>query len=170
MSMNPNNFLNKYTTGGTLALVLLFGFLAVQSSGDPAANAADQTAIKDVQAVVYKSPSCGCCGAWAQYAERRGMNVEVKVVRNLNQIKEKYGVPEGKQACHTTVLKESGYVVEGHVPTSAINKLLNEEPDIQGIGLPGMPQGSPGMPGPKQEDWKIYSLQEDGTTSEFMTV
>lgn len=168
MSMNPNNFLNKYTTGGTLAIVLLFGFLAVQSSGDPAANAAEQTAIKDIQAAVYKSPNCGCCGAWAQYAERRGMNIEVKEVRNLNQVKEKHDIPQDKQSCHTTVVGD--YVVEGHIPTSAINKLLSEEPDIQGIGLPGMPQGSPGMPGPKQEDWKIYSLQEDGTTSEFMTV
>ena len=168
MSMNLDKYLNKFTAGGTLAIVLLFGFLAVQSSGDPAVNAADQIAIKDVQAVVYKSPNCGCCGAWAQYAERRGMDVEVNEVRDLDQVKEKHDIPQGKQSCHTTVVGD--YVVEGHVPTSAVNKLLSEEPDIQGIGLPGLPQGSPGMPGPKQEDWNIYSLQEDGTTSEFMTV
>lgn len=166
--MNLNSLLNKYTAGGTLAAVFLLGFLAIQGSGNPAVNAADQTSIKDVQTVVYKSPSCGCCGAWAQYAERRGMNVEVKQVRNLNQVKEKYEVPRDKQSCHTVLVGD--YVVEGHVPTSAINKLLSEEPDVRGIGLPGMPQGSPGMPGPKQEDWQIYSFKEDGTTSEFMTV
>ncbi|QKQ98380.1 hypothetical protein GKQ38_02525 [Candidatus Nanohaloarchaea archaeon] len=169
MNLDVDRFLNLYSAGG-IALIGLIAITVAVSGSNRAVNAADQTAIKDVQAVVYKSPSCGCCGAWAQYAERRGINVEVNAVGNLNQIKEKYGVPEGKQACHTTVLKESGYVVEGHVPTRAINKLLTEKPDVQGIGLPGMPKGSPGMPGPKQGDWKIYSFTESSQTSKFMTV
>ncbi len=40
-------------------------------------------------------------------------------------------------------------------------------PDIDGIALPGMPAGSPGMPGTKSGTWTIYSIK-DGKTSEFM--
>lgn len=167
MNLDINKFLNMYGLGGVALIGLIaVGMIATGSNG--AVNAADQTAIKDANAVVYKSPSCGCCGAWAQYAERRGINIEVKQVSDLNQIKQKYGVPSDKQSCHTTVLQESGYVVEGHVPTKAINKLLTEKPDLQGIGLAGMPQGSPGMPGPKQGEWNIYSFTEEGSNSEFM--
>ena len=39
-----------------------------------------------------------------------------------------------------------------------INKLLTEKPQIQGIALPGMPSGSPGMPGPKAGPFVIYTL------------
>jgi hypothetical protein len=38
-----------------------------------------------------------------------------------------------------------GYVVEGHVPASAISRLLEERPRIDGIAVAGMPAGSPGM-------------------------
>ncbi|MEZ5809241.1 MAG: DUF411 domain-containing protein [Zhengella sp.] len=34
------------------------------------------------------------------------------------------------------------YVVEGHVPLEAIDKLMSERPDVRGIAVPGMPQGS----------------------------
>lgn len=169
MNLDVDRFLNVYSIGG-IALISLIAVSMVVSGSDGAVNAADQAEIKDVKAVVYKSPSCGCCGAWAQYAEKRGMDIEVKQISNLNQIKQNQGVPVDKQSCHTTVLRDSGYAVEGHVTTEAINKLLTEEPNIQGIGLPGMPQGSPGMPGPKQEEWNIYSFKEGGTTSNFMTV
>ena len=49
-----------------------------------------------------------------------------------------------------------------------IEKLLAEKPEIKGIALPGMPSGSPGMPGPKTEEWTIYALNNDGTVTEFM--
>jgi hypothetical protein len=51
-------------------------------------------------------------------------------------------------------------VVEGHVPVSAINKLLAERPHIKGISLPGMPEGSPGMTGQKTELFTIYEISE----------
>lgn len=38
-----------------------------------------------------------------------------------------------------------GYVLEGHVPPQAIDKLLDERPKIHGIAVPGMPAGSVGM-------------------------
>ena len=46
-------------------------------------------------------------------------------------------------SCHTATLES--YVIEGHVPFEAVEKLLDEQPDITGIAVPGMPMGSPGM-------------------------
>ncbi|MEE8472355.1 MAG: DUF411 domain-containing protein [Dehalococcoidia bacterium] len=53
------------------------------------------------------------------------------------------------------------------MPIAAVDKLLAEKPDIGGIALPGMPSGSPGMPGPKQEPFVIFALS-DGEPSPFM--
>ena len=52
----------------------------------------------------------------------------------------------------------------------AVSKLINEQPDILGIGMPGMPSGSPGMPGAKTGDFVIFAVAKDGSTSEFMRI
>ncbi len=52
-------------------------------------------------------------------------------------------MPEDLWACHTA--PTGGYVVEDHVPFVAVEMLLTEQPDIDGISVPGMPTGSPGM-------------------------
>ncbi len=82
-------------------------------------------------------------------------------------MKEELGVPEQVWSCHTSVLGK--YVIEGHVPVEAIQKLPDERPAIDGIALPGMPQGSPGMSGEKSEPWVIYSIV-DGGIEEFVTL
>lgn len=56
----------------------------------------------------------------------------------------------------------NGYVVDGHVPVATLNKLLSEKPTIAGITLPGMPLGSPGMGGEKEEPFTIYAIPKDG--------
>ena len=61
------------------------------------------------------------------------------------------------------------YFIEGHVPLEAISKLLKERPDIDGLALPGMPIGTPGMPGDKEDPYVIYQLV-DGNFSVFMTI
>jgi hypothetical protein len=96
-------------------------------------------------------------------------NVEVfkTDMRSLHMIKKKYNIPLEMQSCHTTILGK--YFIEGHVPIKAINKLLKEQPDIDGIALPGMPIGTPGMPGEKEEPYVIYQLV-DGKSSVFMTI
>ena len=71
------------------------------------------------------------------------------------------------QSCHTSILGK--YFIEGHVPIEAINKLVKEKPEIDGIVLPGMPIGTPGMPGVKDEPYVIYQLI-DGKPSVFMTI
>jgi hypothetical protein len=60
------------------------------------------------------------------------------------------------QPCHLSVV--DGYVIGGHVPIEAVNRLLAEKPRITGINLPGMPPGSPGMNGEKVEPFKIYEI------------
>ncbi|TAN55335.1 MAG: hypothetical protein EPN20_20380 [Magnetospirillum sp.] len=55
-----------------------------------------------------------------------------------------------------------GYVVEGHVPVEAIDKLLTQRPSFIGIASPGMPSGSPGMDGP-EEDNIIRSFAPNGS-------
>jgi len=86
-------------------------------------------------------------------------SVDVKDA-DLPQIKEQYGVPEDLYACHTTVVNDGEYFIEGLVPEEAISRLLEEQPDIEGIGLPGMPSGSPGMPGAQQTPFEILQVDE----------
>jgi hypothetical protein len=88
-------------------------------------------------------------------------------MRSLHTVKKKYNIPLEMQSCHTSILGK--YFIEGHVPLEAINKLLKEQPDIDGIALPGMPIGTPGMPGEKEEPFIIYQLV-DGKSSVFMTI
>lgn len=93
---------------------------------------------------VYRDPSCGCCGAWAEIARQAGYQVTLVDHPDMPAVKRRYDVPEELASCHTTVV--DGYAIEGHVPLSAVARLLDERPrGIRGIAVPGMPRGSPGM-------------------------
>jgi hypothetical protein len=108
------------------------------------------------QATLYKNPQCECCEGHAEHLRQHGYAVTVRPTHDAPLLKRMYGVPEQLAGCHTTVV--GSYVVEGHVPASAIGRLLAERPDIRGISLPGMPTGSPGMSGPKTEAFVIYEI------------
>ena len=86
-----------------------------------------------IQATLYKSPSCGCCLGHASYLKSEGFDVETVVEGKIESIKEKHNIPYDMQSCHTTEV--DGYFVEGHVSIEAVNKLLAERPDIDGITL-----------------------------------
>lgn len=118
----------------------------------------------------YKSLTCGCCEVHASYLSSKGkLNVnEIGMQEDISTIKRKYNIPRELESCHTAII--DNYFVEGHMPLEAINKLLEESPDIAGIALPGMPEGSPGMPGSKKGDFVIYAVKKDGTYSEFMRI
>ena len=116
---------------------------------------------------VFKTPSCGCCFGYVLFLEEKKFKVKQTDMRSLNKIKQKYNIPIEMQSCHTTIIGK--YFIEGHVPIEAVNKLLKEKPDIDGIALPGMPIGTPGMPGDKDEPYVIYQLI-DGKFSVFMTI
>jgi len=116
---------------------------------------------------IYRSPSCGCCSNYADYASAAGMEVNMMTVSDMDAVKRKYNVPSSVRSCHTIIIGD--YFVEGHVPVEAVEKLIQEHPDIDGIALPGMPSGSPGMPGSKTKKWTIYSIK-DGKVTEFTTI
>lgn len=86
---------------------------------------------------------------------------------SVEDVKEDLDIPEEMWSCHTSLVGD--YYVEGHVPVEAVRKLLEDQPDIDGISLPGMPQGSPGMSGQKSEPWVIYSISGD-SIEEFVTI
>lgn len=128
------------------------------------------TAEAQHQATLYKNPQCGCCEDYAAYLRRNGYDVKVVATHDLELIKQEHGVPEPLEGCHTTLVE--GYVVEGHVPVEAVNRLLAEKPPIKGISLPGMPQGSPGMTGTKAGPFTIYAIdakQPSGAPHVFAT-
>ena len=97
---------------------------------------------------------------------KQGFEVQITNVEDMSPIKSSYRIPSSMESCHTTVIGD--YVIEGHMPIEAIEKLLTEKPAIAGIALPGMPYGSPGMPGSKQGPFVIYALDQDGGVTEFM--
>ena len=120
----------------------------------------------EITLTMYHGEGCQCCVRWADYLEDQGVKVINELIMNPNAFKNENGVPDQLRSCHTAVVDD--YIVEGHMPNQAIDKLLSEKPDIAGIALPGMPLGSPGMPGEKTEDWVIYAINHDGSYEEFM--
>jgi hypothetical protein len=111
-----------------------------------------------VEVKMYKNPECGCCEEYAGYLRRHGFRVMVTPTHNMSLISRQAGVPEHLAGCHTMTV--GGYVVEGHVPVGAIDKLLAERPAIKGISLPGMPEGSPGMTGVKSAPLEVLEIKE----------
>jgi hypothetical protein len=131
-----------------------------------ALGAAPAVAGERPAAVLYKNPQCSCCEGYANYLRQNGYEVTVKPTHDLSLIKRQNGVPEALEGCHTTLI--GNYVVEGHVPVAAVNRLLDGHPAIKGISLPGMPAGSPGMFGEKEGAFTIYEIGE-GAPKVFTT-
>jgi len=133
------------------AAVVGGGFVLAEGMVRPA-EAAEMT--------VYKSDSCGCCGGW----------VEVRVVPtdDLAPIKQQLNVPQSLWSCHTAVI--DGKIVEGHVPATAVRAFLKTPGEARGVGVGGMPIGSPGMeaPGHASETYDVMSFGA-GAPTRFMT-
>lgn len=124
---------------------------------------AEQVSLRGLKATVYKSPTCGCCEGYIAFLRKHGVTVEVvSDDAALYKAKEVNGVPFEAQSCHTVLL--DGYVLEGHVPLAALMKLLSERPDIDGISMPGMPSGTPGMEGPRFGPLEVVAFGQDGVT------
>lgn len=130
---------------GTLAAAV--GVIALAGIGVAATWTGAGPAVA-AEVEVWKSPLCGCCGGWVDYMKANGYAVKVHETDDMDTVKKGLGVPEDAWSCHTATL--GGYVIEGHVPVEAIDKLLAAKPKVTGIASPGMPQGSPGMSGAKE--------------------
>lgn len=79
-------------------------------------------------------------------------------------MKSRYQVPSQLQSCHTAIV--DGYIIEGHVPATEIERLLTERPQIAGLAVPGMPPGSPGMDGSPQP-YDVIAFDKSGGTEIF---
>ena len=146
-----------------LSVSLFYSFNFIEDKKNALANIYN----KKLSVEVFKTPSCGCCYGYVLFLEKEQFNVKETDMRSLHSIKQKYNIPLEMQSCHTTIIGK--YFIEGHVPLEAVNKLLKEQPNIDGIALPGMPIGTPGMPGKKEEPFVVYQLI-DGKFSIFMTI
>jgi hypothetical protein len=115
-------------------------------------------------AEVHHSPTCTCCTEYAAYLRRNGWTVDVIEEADITEFQSALGIPESAQGCHVTLFDD--YLVSGHVPLAAIDRLLAERPSVDGIGLPGMPLGSPGMTGSARGPLVVVSF-DDGGVSPF---
>jgi hypothetical protein len=114
---------------------------------------------------VFKDPNCGCCKSWVEHLKKHGFAVVVRDTSDLSGAKRAGRVPEQLYACHTAFV--NGYVVEGHVPARDIQRLLKEKPKVAGIGVGGMPAGSPGMEVGRVDPYDVLAFNRDGTTRVF---
>ncbi len=120
--------------------------------------------------IVYRSPSCGCCGGWIAHMKKHGFEITDIKTDNLEAIKQKYNLPQDLASCHTAII--NGYVMEGHIPADDIKRFLMEKPNMKGLAVPAMPIGTPGMESgnikqpfsvlafSKQEETKVFNHYE----------
>ncbi|MGI9189451.1 MAG: DUF411 domain-containing protein [Longimicrobiaceae bacterium] len=149
-----------------ILLALLLPLLAVAAScseadgGAPPPTSEATPIASATEITVYKTPTCGCCQKWVEHLRENGFRVAVVDRPDLTSIKTERGVPQPLRSCHTGVV--DGYTIEGHVPAETIRRLLAERPNVEGIAVPGMPVGSPGMEGPNPQPYEVYTFDESG--------
>ena len=153
---------------------------ALHASGDVAAGAAGEATATLAaspartgadalpRALVYKTPSCGCCTLWVDHMREAGFEVDARNLNDIIPIKIDAGVPPRMSSCHTTLI--DGYVVEGHIPAEHVKRLLEERPDVVGIAVPGMPIGSPGMEGIGARPYQVLSWDRAGNVEVYAEV
>jgi hypothetical protein len=110
--------------------------------------------------LVHKDPNCSCCSGWVKHLKDAGFAVTVEETADLEPVRKRLGVPADLAACHTGEV--DGYVLEGHVPATAIRRLLKERPTAIGLSVPGMPVGSPGMEGGTPRPYNVVLFGKTG--------
>ena len=143
-----------------LAAIVIFAGLIPQVACSDSGISAELESI-----TVYKSPTCGCCTKWVSHLEDHGFKVDAINRNDMNSVKSDAGIPRQLASCHTA--KIGGYIIEGHVPADDIKRLLKERPDVAGLTVPGMPMGSPGMEGHRQDSYDVLTFTRTGETGVF---
>ena len=135
-------------------------------------DARTQENIDIPKVVSYRTASCGCCKKWINHLRGNGLEVVDNIFEDISVIKNQYQVPNNLRSCHSAQI--ANYTIEGHVPIESINKLFREKPNINGIAVPGMPLGSPGMEmhshvihSHNYENYKVFSFSKTGKTKIF---
>jgi hypothetical protein len=105
-----------------------------------------------------------------RHVKNAGFTVTVEETADLQAVRRRLGVPDDLAACHTAEI--AGYVIEGHVPASAIRRLLERRPTAVGLAVPGMPAGSPGMEGgtPQKYDVVLFGASGRETFLQFVGI
>ena len=142
------------------AVAVCAAALAVATAAAPSV-----ASVKKPTITVYKDPNCGCCKNWIEHLRKHGFNVDAKDTPDMNTIKATLGVPGALTSCHTAVVE--GYLIEGHVPASDIDRLLAAKPKVKGLAVPGMPMGSPGMEGGAKQHYQVVTFDKAGKTGVF---
>lgn len=115
---------------------------------------------------VFKSPHCGCCGAWVDHMKAAGFQVKVSLVDDPAVARKRARMPDRFGSCHTAFV--GGYALEGHVPAEDVKRLLQRKPAVVGLAVPGMPAGSPGMEmGPRRDPYDVLLIDLRGNASVF---
>ena len=129
-------------------------------------NVAMSKPITGPEIIVYKSPSCGCCQSWVDYVENAGFSISAINHDDMDAVKAQHGLTDpALKSCHTAIV--DGYVIEGHVPVSDIERLLAQRPDIVGLTAPGMPIMSPGMGSETPKDYDVLAFDKNGKSTIF---
>lgn len=144
---------------GAALLLPLFAPLAARAAQDPVIE-------------VWKTPACGCCGAWLDHLRASGLRVEARDVADTAPIRQRAGLAPQFASCHTGLA--AGYAIEGHVPAEDIRRLLQVRPRAVGLAVPGMPVGTPGMDDPVygglRDPYDVLLVQADGSASVWRAV
>lgn len=163
----------------TSAMILLMGTLGLSSNQAHTVTDIQQNSILasvwdldhenysgNKKMTVYRSPSCGCCHQWMEHAKKHGFEITDVKTDNMDAIKKQYKIPANLASCHTAVI--DGYVMEGHIPASDIQRFLKQKPNSLGLIVPAMPIGSPGMEsGNTKQPFQVLRLAKNGTTDVF---
>jgi hypothetical protein len=140
------------------SFLLALAALPLAQSGPAAASSP--------QVDVFKSPTCGCCSAWARHMQAAGFAVTTRDVPDTAPERKRLGMPDRFAACHTASVE--GYVIEGHVPAAEVRRLLESRPTAIGLAVLGMPLGSPGMEaGGRSDPYEVLLVDRRGQAGTF---
>ena len=136
-----------------------------------ASNISKQHSDSNLELLVHKTPTCGCCKMWVKHMEENGFTVNTKDHQSLVKIKEELKIEPKYRSCHTGV-SSRGHFFEGHIPSEYVSQFLAEgNPDAIGLSVPGMPLGSPGM---EVEDrftpYDVLVHYKDGSTKVYAEI
>lgn len=146
-----------------LLTLLLAGPIDTQATAEKTPTPGAKAAAEKV--TVYRSRTCGCCGKWVQHMKDNGFQVVEHIVERMENAPNRDRVPQKLQSCHIATVGR--YLVEGHVPADVVKDMLRKRPEIEGIAVPGMPAGSPGMESPNPEPYDVIAWTKGGKSWVF---
>ncbi|MEL6223006.1 MAG: DUF411 domain-containing protein [Cyanobacteria bacterium J06627_8] len=159
--MKRRHFLTNILKAG-----LVTGGFAITGCSVSGASKASASVAENPEIMVYRSPTCECCGRWEAHLEAAGFQVVDYTTGDMYSVKRQYGIPLRLDTCHTASVQK--YIIEGHVPADDIKRLLAERPKVAGLVAPGMPIGSPGMEkGDEREPFTVFTFTHAGKMEVF---